>query len=149
MADVDATNHGDVASVEKRGCGRPHGSNNKPKSSLAVAASSSTPAKHRPGRPLGSKNKKSSLTIADPGDRLDVSAAHPILPSSSSGDLFSFFSFAGAQCHEQQHLPLMFTEFMEGHELREAVLRETSSGGPPYELEVYYDGNGDDFFREG
>jgi hypothetical protein len=26
---------------------------------------------------------------------------------------------------------------MEGRELREAVLRETSSGGPPYELEVF------------
>jgi hypothetical protein len=38
---------------------------------------------------------------------------------------------------------------MEGRELREAVLRETSSGGTPYELEVYYDGNGDAFFRGG
>jgi hypothetical protein len=38
---------------------------------------------------------------------------------------------------------------MDGHELREAVLRETSSGGPPYELELYYDGIGDAFFRGG
>jgi hypothetical protein len=38
---------------------------------------------------------------------------------------------------------------MEGHELWEAVLREASSGGPPYELEVYYDGNGDAFLRGG
>jgi hypothetical protein len=38
---------------------------------------------------------------------------------------------------------------MEGHELCEAVLCETYSGGPPYELEVYYDGNGDAFFRGG
>jgi hypothetical protein len=87
--------------------------------------------------------------MTDPADRLDVSVAHPILPSSSSSDLFSFFSFAGAQCHEQQRLPPKLTEFMEGHELREAVLRETSSGGPPYELEVYYDGNGDAFSRGG
>jgi hypothetical protein len=38
---------------------------------------------------------------------------------------------------------------MEGCELREAILRETSSGGPPYELEVYYDGNGDAFYSGG
>jgi hypothetical protein len=60
--------------------------------------------------------------MMDPADHLDVSVAHPILPSSSSDDLFSFFSFAGAQCCEQQRLPLMFTEFMEGRELPEAVL---------------------------
>jgi hypothetical protein len=44
---------------------------------------------------------------------------------------------------------LKFTKFMEGHELQEVVLCETSSGGPPYELEVYYDGNGDAFFNGG
>jgi hypothetical protein len=38
---------------------------------------------------------------------------------------------------------------MEGRELREAVLRETSCGGPLYELEVYYNGNGDAFFKGG
>jgi hypothetical protein len=38
---------------------------------------------------------------------------------------------------------------MDGRELREAVLRETSSSTPPYELEVYYDGIGDAFFRGG
>jgi hypothetical protein len=57
MANVDATNHGDVATVQKRGRDRPRGSKNKPKSSLAAAASSSTPAKHRLGRPLGSKKR--------------------------------------------------------------------------------------------
>jgi hypothetical protein len=81
-------------------------------------------------------------------DHLDVSFAQPSMPSSSSGHIFSFFSFAGAQCHEQR-LPVKFTEFMEGHELHEAVLRESSGGGPPYELEVYYDGNDDAFFRGG
>jgi hypothetical protein len=38
---------------------------------------------------------------------------------------------------------------MDGHELREAILREVSSDGPPYELEVYYDGQGDVFFKGG
>jgi hypothetical protein len=149
MADVNATNQGDVAIVEKHGRGHPCGIKNKPKSLLVVVASSSTPAKRHPGRPLGIKNKKSAIVIADPADCLEVSFAYPSAPSSSSGDLFSFFSFAAAQCREQQRLPLNFIEFMEGHELREAVLRETSSGGPPYELEVYHDGNGDAFFRGG
>jgi hypothetical protein len=114
-----------------------------------VAAYSSTPVKHRPGHPLGSKNKKSDVVAADPADHLDVSSAQPSAPLSSSGHIFSFFSFAGAQCREQQRLPVKFTEFMEGCELREAVLRESSGGGPPYELEVYYDGNGNAFFRGG
>jgi hypothetical protein len=93
MADVDAINQSDVATVKKCGCGRPCGSKNKPKSSLAMIASSSTPAKRHPGRLLGSKNKKYAIAIADPTDRLDVSFAHPFVPSSSSSDLFSIFSF--------------------------------------------------------
>jgi hypothetical protein len=100
MANVNATNQGDVATVEKLGRGLPRGSKNNPKSSLVVVASSSTLAKRRPGRPLGSKNKKSAIVTADPTDRLDVSFAHPSATSSSSGNLFSFFSFARAQCRE-------------------------------------------------
>jgi hypothetical protein len=98
---VDATNYGDVATVEKHGRVCPQGSKNKPKSTLVVAASLSTRAKCRPGRPLGSKNKESSRVMMDPADHLDVSVAHPTLPSSSSGDLFSFLSFAGAHYREQ------------------------------------------------
>jgi hypothetical protein len=150
MDDVGATNHGDAAVVEKRGRGRPRGSKNKPKLSLAMATtSSSTSAKCRPSRPLESKNKKSVIVTTNPTNHLDVSLVRPSAPSSSSGHLFSFFSFTGAQCHEQQRLPAKFTEFMEGHELHKAVLRESSGGGPPYELESYYDGNGDSFFRGG
>jgi hypothetical protein len=149
MADVSATNQGDFAIAEKCDRGRPCGSKNKPKSSLVVVASSSTPAKHRPSRPLGSKDKKSAIMTANSADRLDVSCARPSAPSSSSSDLFSFFYFVGAQCREQQHLPVKFIEIMEGRELRESVLHETSTGGPPYELEVYYDGNGDAFFIGG
>jgi hypothetical protein len=100
MADVDATNYSNIATVEKHGRGHPRGSKNNPKSTLAAVASSSISAKRRPGRPLGSKNKKSSVATTDPADRLDVSVVHPTLPASSSSDLFSFFSFAGAQCHE-------------------------------------------------
>jgi hypothetical protein len=40
----------------------------------------------------------------------------------------------------------VFTKFMEARELCEAILREVSSDGPPYEVEVYYDGQSDMFF---
>jgi hypothetical protein len=45
-----------------------------------------------------------------------------------------------AQCRE-------FTKFMDGRELREAVLREQSGSGTPYEVEVWYDGNGGSTLR--
>jgi hypothetical protein len=61
-------------------------------------------------------------------------------------NLFFFFVIAGAQCHEQQRVPLKFTQFMDRRELREAILREESGGGTPYEVEVYYDGRGEMFF---
>jgi hypothetical protein len=58
MTDVGATSLGNVTIVEKRSRGRPRGSKNKPKSISTVAASSSTLAKRRPDRPLGSRSKK-------------------------------------------------------------------------------------------
>jgi hypothetical protein len=36
---------------------------------------------------------------------------------------------------------------MDGRKLREAILREESGGGTPYEVEVYYDGRGEMYFR--
>jgi hypothetical protein len=38
---------------------------------------------------------------------------------------------------------------MDGRELREAILHEESGGGTPYEVEVYYDGRGEMYFRGG
>jgi hypothetical protein len=38
---------------------------------------------------------------------------------------------------------------MDGQELHEAILREVSGEGSPYVVEVYYNGNGDMFFRGG
>jgi hypothetical protein len=142
VVDLDA---GVVA--EKHGRGRPHGSKNKPKV-VTMAAYSSAPAKRHPGRPLGSKNKSKSST-SQVNEPLDVSAAQLIPPPPSTGTVFSFFALAGAQCREQQRMPLKFTEFMDGQELREANLQEVSSGGPPYEVEVYYDGDGEMFFKGG
>jgi hypothetical protein len=36
---------------------------------------------------------------------------------------------------------------MDGCELREAILQEESGGGTPYEVEVYYDGHDEMYFR--
>jgi hypothetical protein len=131
--------------VEKHGRGRPRGSKNKAKV-ISTAASSSAPIKRRPGRPLGSNNKPRSST-SQINEPLDVSAA-PLNPTPpSTGTIFSVFRLTGAQCREKQRMPLKFTEFMDGQELRRAIIREVSGEGSPYEVEVYYDGNGEMFFR--
>jgi hypothetical protein len=38
---------------------------------------------------------------------------------------------------------------MDGRELREAILHEHSGGGTPYEVEVWYDGTGEEYFKGG
>jgi hypothetical protein len=38
---------------------------------------------------------------------------------------------------------------MDGWELREAILHEHSGGGTPYEVEVWYDGAGEQYFKGG
>jgi hypothetical protein len=139
MADVEGSHLNLGSPVVPRGRGRPHGSKNKSNTTLATAGTSSdAPAKRRPGRPPGSKNKP-KVTGAAPGP-----AAPAALPQ-----VFSFFCIAMAQCREIQRLPLNFTQFMDGRELREAVLHEQSGSGIPYEVEVWYDGNGEQYFRGG
>jgi hypothetical protein len=61
--------------------------------------------------------------------------------------IYSFFCIAGAQCREIQRLSLKFTQFMDGRELREAILRKHSGGGTPYEVEVWYDSAGEQYFK--
>jgi hypothetical protein len=111
-----------------------------------VGTSSDALAKRRPGRPLGSKNKI-KVTSATPGPAAPppASSAAPAAPLR----IFSFLCIAMAQCREIQRLPLDFTKFMDGRELREAVVHEQSGGGIPYEVEVWYDGNGEQYFRGG
>jgi hypothetical protein len=101
--------------------------------------------KHHPGRPPGSKNKP-KVTGAAPGPSAPPAApaAPAVLPR-----IFSLFCIAMAQCREIQRLPLNFTKFMDGSELREAVLREQSGSRTPYEVEVWYDGNGEQYFKDG
>jgi hypothetical protein len=126
--------------MEKRGRGRPRGSKNKA-SIDALAASSSALVKRCPGRPAGSKNKL-KVPLAAPGPSTPSVSASPPPPR-----LFSFFCIAGPQYHEIQRLPSKFTNFIDGRELREAVLHEHSGGGTPYEVEVWYDGAGEQFFK--
>jgi hypothetical protein len=113
-----------------------------------VVSSSSVPVKRRPGHLVGSKDKpkpSSSLT----NKPLDAAAACHNTPPPSSGNILSFFAFDGAQCRDQHRVTLKFTKFMDGQELHEAILQEESGQGPPYEVEVYYDGDGEMFFRGG
>jgi hypothetical protein len=130
------------APVEKRGHGHPRGSKNKA-SIDALAALSSAVVKRRLSRPAGSKNKP-KVHLAAPGPSAPAASAPPPLPR-----LFSFFCIAGPQCREIQRLPSKFTNFMDGRELRKSVLRKHSGGGAPYEVEVWYDGAGEQFFKGG
>jgi hypothetical protein len=147
MADAEGSRLNLGSPVAPRGRGRPRGSKNKSNTTLAAAETSSdAPAKRRPGRPPGSKNKP-KVTGAAPGPAAPPPAA-PAAPAAPP-QIFSFFCIAMAQCREIQRLPLNFTKFMDGRELREAVLREQSGSGIPYEVEVWYDGNGEQYFRGG
>jgi hypothetical protein len=136
MADAGVIDLDAGVVVEKGGRGHPRGSKNKPKGASMAVFSSSAPVKRRPGRPLVSKNKPKPST-SPANEHLDATVAHRNTPPPSFGNTFSFFVFAGAQCREQQRVPLKFTEFMDGQEIREAILREESGEGSPYEVEIY------------
>jgi hypothetical protein len=104
MADVVVINLNDApVTVEKHGRGCPRGSKNKSK--IVASTSSTTLAKRRHGRPLGSNNKKPSTMAAGAAILPDVSLAQPIVPQASAASMFSFFAFASAQCREHQRLP--------------------------------------------
>jgi hypothetical protein len=122
MADAGGSQLNIGAPMEKRGRGRPRGSKNMSKDPVTVA-SASAPVKWRPGRPVGSKNKTKISTTASGLSAPPRNASPP-----SSPKIYSFFCIAGAQCREIQRVPLKFTKFMDGRELREAVLREHSGG---------------------
>jgi hypothetical protein len=142
MADASESRLNIDAPVEKRGHGRPCGSKNKT-TAATMGASSSARVKGRPGHPAGSKNKP-KVPSSSPGPSFSSPAASSSLPK-----IYSFFCICNAQCCKIQHLPLKFTKFMDGRELREAVLREHSGGGTPYEVEVWYDGADEQFFKGG
>jgi hypothetical protein len=140
MADASGSRLNLGAPVEKRGHGRPRGSKNKALID-ALAALSSAVVKRRPGCPARSKKNPKVPLAAPVPSTLSASTSPP------SPRLFSFFCIAGPQYREIQRLPSKFTNFMDGQELREAVLRKHSGGGTPYEVEVWYDGTGEQFFK--
>jgi hypothetical protein len=143
MADAAGANLDAGVQMEKRGRGRPRGSKNKPKDPSTVASSSAS-MKRRPGRPVGSKNKP-KVSATTPGPSAALHNASPPPPPK----IYSFFCIVGAQCREIKRVPLKFTKFMDGRELHEAILREQSGGGTPYEVEVWYNGCGEMYFRGG
>jgi hypothetical protein len=143
MADAGGSHLNIGAQVVKWGRGHPRGSKNKSKDP-AVVTSSSVPAKRRPGRPVGSKNKPRVSTAAPGPSALPHNASPPPPPK-----IYSFFYITGAQCREIQRVPLKFTKFMDGRELRKAVLCKHSGGGTPYEVEFWYDGDGKMYFKGG
>jgi hypothetical protein len=101
------------AMMEKRGRGHPCSSKNKPKDMSMVASLSAMPMKWRPGRPLGSKNKpKPSSFVAH--QVVDANSAPRNAFAPPPINQFSFFVIAGAQCRDQQRVPLKFTKFMDG-----------------------------------
>jgi hypothetical protein len=143
MADAGGAHLNTGVQMEKRGRRHPRDSKNKSKDPSTVA-SLSVPMKWHPGRPAGSKNKP-KVSAAAPGPSAAPHNASPLPPPKN----FSFFCITGAQCREIQRVPLKFTKFMDGRELREAILREHSGGGTPYEVEVWYDGCVEMYFRGG
>jgi hypothetical protein len=131
MADAEGSRLNLGSPMAPRGWGRPRGSKNKNTTPATAGTSLDALAKRRPGRPPGSKNKP-KVTGAAPG---------LIAPPAVPPQIFSFLCIAMAQCREIQRLPLNFTKFMDGHELREVALHEQSGSGIPYEVEVWYDGD--------
>jgi hypothetical protein len=142
MADADGTHLNLGFPMAPRGRGRPRGSKNET-APAAVGSSSSAPVKRHLGRQVGSKNKP-KVPRAIPGPSAPPGNTSPPQPR-----IYSFFCIAGAQCREIQWLPLNFTKFMDGRELREAILCEHSGGGTPYEVEVWYDGAGEQYIKGG
>jgi hypothetical protein len=142
MADASESRLNINAPVVKRGRDRPRGSKNKT-TAASMGASSLVLVKRRPGRPARSKNKP-KVPSAAPGPSASSRDASSLPPR-----IYSFFCICNVQCHEIQCLPLNFTKFIDGRELREAILREQSGGGTPYEVEVWYDGTGEQFFKGG
>jgi hypothetical protein len=138
MADADGSRLNLGVPTAPHGHGRPRGSKNKT-TPVAAGSSSSILVKRCPGYPVGSKNKpKVPCAILGP-------SAPPGNTSSPQPRIYSFFCIASAQCREIQRLPLKFTKFMDRRELREAILCEHSRGGTPYEVEVWYDGAGEQY----
>jgi hypothetical protein len=152
---------GDAGIPEKRRPGRPKGSGKKTASMAAAAPLS--PRRH--GRPLGSKNKKAlavfRVAAAPAGPRavvpphlgpsrlwLEKPALQPPTYISAQGWSTCIIPVL-VGTRDLLRLPSQFADSMEGQEMAYAKLRECSGGQPSYHVEVYYDGRGVCYFRDG
>jgi hypothetical protein len=61
----------------------------------------------------------------------------------------TFIALVLAGCGDHLCLPSKFVEGMEGQEIARAILQECSAVQPSYDIEVYYDGEGKCYFRDG
>jgi hypothetical protein len=61
----------------------------------------------------------------------------------------TFIAPALAGCGDRLRLPSKFAEGMDGREIARTILHECSAGQPSYDIEVYYDGEGKCYFRDG
>jgi hypothetical protein len=153
---------GDAGVPEKRGPGRPKGSGRK--TAPAAVATPSSP--RRRGRPPSSKNKKTLAILGAAASNSARSRATALSPDGSSR-LWSekpalqppaYISAKGwstciipvlAGARDLLRLPSQFADSMEGQEMAYAKLRECSGGQPKYRVEIYYDGQGVCYFRDG
>jgi hypothetical protein len=105
-----------------------------------VQASSSTPAKHRRGHPVGGKNKVKASTMQDnTNEHLDISVAHPNPPQPYAGVLFSFSCLLVCNVYNSSvSLSNLLNSWM-----------AESYAKLFCEVDVYYDGESDMFFRGG
>jgi hypothetical protein len=151
----------DVGIPERRKPGRPKGSGKKT-ASTAVAAPSSS---RRHGRPPGSKTKKAPAVfkVAATPARPRAATPPPLGPSRPCLEKLAlqppaYISAQGwstciipmlAGARDLLRLPTQFTSSMEDQEMAYVRLRECSGGQPTYRVEVYYDGQGVCYFRDG
>jgi hypothetical protein len=153
---------GNTGIPEKRRPGYPKGSERKTASAAAAAPSSP----RRRGRPPGSRNKKAPAAF---GATTSTSArpraaASPLVGPSRPWlekpvlQLPAYISAEGwstciipvlAGAWDLLRLPSQFTSSMEDQEMAYAKLRECSGGQPTYRIEVYYNGQGVCYFRDG
>jgi hypothetical protein len=133
--------------MEKRERGRPRGSKNKPKDVSMVASSSAVPMQQRPGRPLGSKNKpRPSSSVAR--QVVDANTAPRNASPPPPVNLFSFFLLSlvlnavSSSVFRSSSLNL----WTGASSVKPSCAKSLE---PPYEVEVYYDGRGEMYFRGG
>jgi hypothetical protein len=75
--------------------------------------------------------------------------AHQPLAYAAAEGWTTFIVSVLAGYEDRLCLPSQFMEAMEGQEMAYAILHECSAGQPKYHVEIYYDGRGKCYFRNG